>query len=598
MKGGLLTRRDFFKDGRYNTDILQEHFQHGGLIEKETVITIIDEAKMLLIKEPNMVEVEENALIFGDIHGNYFNFLNILNDAQWVNLSHVKVFLGDYVDRGKYSTETMITLLCLKINSPEGVILLRGNHESAAMTHIFGFERECTWKYDSGVYNKFIELFRTLPLCVYLSLPLGNFFLCHGGLSPSLHSVNQIKLIDRFREIPEIGVFSDMLWSDPLMYETYDEKYENGEINDDWFDVTYLHNDSRDCSYFYGYEAIVTFLENNDLRALIRAHECVDGVQQYDFESDDHIPIMFTVFSSAGYNGTNRGGSIFMGDDGMKVKLYGYTDPVFKDPFYFDTFNYSLQAFFDQFQGICGQMMLYMFDVQEEDKEEDITKTLEQLDSSLSNTLHPFTIESFEKDKETKESVNDTSENKVIIEKKYIPDKCEQKVEQKVKLPEPKFVKKSEETPLQNQIEALQKRQNNRKVVVTNSCVNAPLINTNKNIQPSSRIDMVNKTSSLASSQENDISSLPSTNIILGNTERKLFMSLTGFEKKKSGFKNRLNKFYESAPPTLAQLREYWNKSLKESQSSKETPMDSSKNSLNSSESDLISKHLVFNFDN
>ncbi|ELP93204.1 Ser/Thr phosphatase family protein, partial [Entamoeba invadens IP1] len=145
----FINRDQFYKNGRYDLDLLEEHYTHGGSVDKSTVSTIITEAVQLLKKEPNMVELNEKVLVFGDIHGNYFNFLNILNDDQWKEIDHVKVFLGDYVDRGKYSVETMITLICMKINEPDKVVLLRGNHESLSMTHIFGFEREWVWKYNS-----------------------------------------------------------------------------------------------------------------------------------------------------------------------------------------------------------------------------------------------------------------------------------------------------------------------------------------------------------------------------------------------------------------------------------------------------------------
>ncbi|ELP93223.1 serine/threonine protein phosphatase 2B catalytic subunit A1, putative [Entamoeba invadens IP1] len=544
MENTHFNHKEFYINGKYDLDILEEHFQHGEMVSKEALLTIISKAKTIFRSEPNMVGLNKRTVVFGDIHGNYFNFLNILNDDQWKEIDHVKVFLGDYVDRGKYSVETMITLICMKINEPDKVVLLRGNHESLSMTHIFGFERECVWKYNSTIYNEFIELFKTLPLCVLLSLSLGNFFLCHGGISPSLQFIDQLQQINRFVEVPDTGVFCDLLWSDPLQYEVYDEKYENGDINDDWFDVNYLPNKSRECSYFYGYNAVVNFLQDNDLRAIIRAHECVDGVQQHDFENEDQIPIMFTVFSSAGYNGNNKAGAMLIKDEGMTVKLYSYQEPRFKQPFQADAFYLSLETFVDQLQTIFGQMMLCLFDVQEEDKE--IERGTDELLQSLETKLA-----------EAQVLINDIEESSEDY----------QTVEQI-----------GEDNTLQNQMEVFQKRQKDRK------CIVMPLISTlNNETLPSPKIIVKESLTDTCRSSENT-SSVPSTIVVLGNPENKSFMSLNSGEKKKSTLKSRFEKYYDSVPPTLAQLREYWNKSLKESikSTSPILPIESEK-SLNAS---------------
>lgn len=111
------------------------------------------------------------------------------------------LFLGDYVDRGSYSIEVVIFLYCLKINFPNEVKMLRGNHESRAMTEHFTFREEVLRKYggDESVYEYFIESFEALPIAADVN---GDYLCMHGGISPELATVEDINRIDRFIEPP------------------------------------------------------------------------------------------------------------------------------------------------------------------------------------------------------------------------------------------------------------------------------------------------------------------------------------------------------------------------------------------------------------
>ena len=372
MSNKYLTKQDFFINGKYDLEKLKIHFLHGGAIESQTLHSIISNSMSIFQLERNIIEIDDTALIFGDLHGNYFNLLQILDDPQWNEIEHTKIFLGDYVDRGQFSTECMITLLCMKLNNPNGIYLLRGNHESLSMTHAFGFEKECLWKYDKQMYIHFIRLFQTLPICGVLRREVGNFFLCHGGISPLLNSLRDIDRINRFQEPGDFGVFRDLLWADPLQYEVYEEKYDEGEVDDDWFDVDFLDNTVRNCSFFFGYKSVLRFLQNNNLRAIIRAHECVDGISLYDYEHEDGSPLVFTAFSSAGYNEDNRGGALCVTNSGMKVQLYEYEECQFDLPLYTNVFKFSFPRLFDELQSICDELMILSFNVFEDDYEEDI----------------------------------------------------------------------------------------------------------------------------------------------------------------------------------------------------------------------------------
>lgn len=119
----------------------------------------------------------------------------------------------DFVDRGFYSVETFLLLLALKVRYPDRITLIRGNHESRQITQVYGFYDECVRKYGSiTVWRYCTEIFDYLSLSALID---GKIFCVHGGLSPSIQTLDQIRLIDRKQEVPHDGPMCDLLWSDP-----------------------------------------------------------------------------------------------------------------------------------------------------------------------------------------------------------------------------------------------------------------------------------------------------------------------------------------------------------------------------------------------
>ena len=168
------------------------------------------------------------------------------------------LFLGDYVDRGEYSIEVLIYLFAMKINYPGQVTLLRGNHESRAMTEHFTFREEVLEKYnnDEELYTLFLESFESMPL----SALVNSDYLCmHGGISPQLNQIEDINAINRFTEPGLKGFLCDLLWSDPCGdKEASHYKWKN--------------NKERECSFKFGLEPAKKVVRDNNLISIIRAH--------------------------------------------------------------------------------------------------------------------------------------------------------------------------------------------------------------------------------------------------------------------------------------------------------------------------------------
>lgn len=211
------------------------------------------------MKESNVVHIKSPVTVVGDIHGQFWDMLEIFKiggpcpDTNYL-------FLGDYVDRGLFSVETISLLVCYKLRWPNRVHLIRGNHESRGVTQSYGFYTECHRKYGSAsVWHYFTDLFDFLTLSVVIN---DDIFCVHGGLSPSIHSIDQIKVIDRFREIPHEGPMADLVWSDP-------------DPDRDEFFLS-----PRGAGYTFGAAVVSKFLHVNSMSHILRAHQlCQEGYQ-------------------------------------------------------------------------------------------------------------------------------------------------------------------------------------------------------------------------------------------------------------------------------------------------------------------------------
>ena len=131
--------------------------------------------------------------ICGDIHGQYYDLLRLFEYGGFPPEANY-LFLGDYVDRGKQSLETICLLLAYKIKYPENFFVLRGNHECASINRIYGFYDECKRRYNIKLWKTFTDCFNCLPIAAIIDEKI---FTMHGGLSPDLNSMEQIRRVMR-----------------------------------------------------------------------------------------------------------------------------------------------------------------------------------------------------------------------------------------------------------------------------------------------------------------------------------------------------------------------------------------------------------------
>ncbi|XP_054801801.1 serine/threonine-protein phosphatase PP1 [Prosopis cineraria] len=248
-------------------------------------------ARQIFLSQPNLLDLRAPIRICGDIHGQYQDLLRLFEYGGYPPAANY-LFLGDYVDRGKQSLETICLLLAYKIRYPDKIHLLRGNHEDAKINRIYGFYDECKRRFNVRLWKIFTDCFNCLPVAALIDSKI----LCmHGGLSPELHTLDQIKQITRPTEIPDSGFLCDLLWSDP------DPTIEGWAESD------------RGVSCTFGPDAVRDFLDKNDLDLICRGHQVVeDGYEFFAKRS------LVTIFSAPNYGGEfDNAGALLSVDESL-----------------------------------------------------------------------------------------------------------------------------------------------------------------------------------------------------------------------------------------------------------------------------------------
>lgn len=305
-------------------NIVRQHFLSMGRLSSKQAMKVLYDAMEILKKEPNVLRISKPAFVLGDIHGQFFDLINILETIDLKKNS--VVFLGDYVDRGFYSTEVYLYLLLLKTTFPDNVFLLRGNHESKIMTSKFTYRNECISKYDDKMYSLCIDSFMTLPVAAIIQ---ERVFCVHGGISKDAMTIDEINALDRFQELNIVGPLCDLLWSDPHPDFTESEN-------------SFVPNKQRKCAYYYNYDDVVEFLSKNNLKCIVRGHEVViDGFLCYKTYFD--TPSVITIFSAPNYCDSykNKGAILYVEDDSLDIKTFRNVSKPFLLPNNMDGINWS-----------------------------------------------------------------------------------------------------------------------------------------------------------------------------------------------------------------------------------------------------------------
>ena len=246
-------------------------------VNDQELSTLCSMAKQVFMSQSSLIEVTPPIVVCGDIHGQYSDLLRIFDKNGFppeVNY----LFLGDYVDRGRQNIETICLMFCLKIKYPENFFMLRGNHECPAINRVYGFYEECNRRYKSvRLWSAFQDTFNWMPLCGLIG---GRILCMHGGLSPHLQSLDQLRQLPRPQDPPNPSMGIDLLWADP----------------DQW--VKGWQANTRGVSYVFGQDVVMDACQRLDIDLIARAHQVVqDG---YEFFASKR---MVTIFSAPHYCG-------------------------------------------------------------------------------------------------------------------------------------------------------------------------------------------------------------------------------------------------------------------------------------------------------
>lgn len=288
---------------------MMERFKSQQKLHVKYALMIMLSAKKIMDALPNIVDVPvlpgEKITVCGDVHGQYYDLANAIFSRNGLpSKENPYVFNGDFVDRGSFSVEVILTLLALKVWNPACIHLTRGNHESQNMNKIYGFEGEVRAKYTNTVFQLFSELFQSLPLAYVLdgkttgATDGKRAFIVHGGLfSRDGVTLQELQELNRHCE-PDAGLMAEMLWSDPQ-------------------DTPGWGQSKRGIGVAFGPDVTHRFLDGNGLDLVVRSHEMKD--EGYEVGADGRL---ITIFSAPNYcDQMGNKGAYILFDHTMEAKF-------------------------------------------------------------------------------------------------------------------------------------------------------------------------------------------------------------------------------------------------------------------------------------
>lgn len=282
---------------------LMNQFKDQKKLHKKYVTQMLIDIRNMLLQTPTLVDIDvpegNQITVCGDTHGQFYDLCNIFELGGLPSEKNPYLFNGDFVDRGSFSVEVILTLLAFKLLYPNHLHLARGNHESKSMNRMYGFEGEVKAKYSESIYELFAAIFCLLPLAHLLNKKV---LVIHGGLfSDDNVTLEDIRKLDRNIEPPDSGIMSELLWSDPQPYP--------GRAPS-----------KRGVGLAFGPDITEKFLKLNNLSLIVRSHEVKD--EGYALE---HGGKVITIFSAPNYCDQvgNKGAFIRFGYD-MEPKFTTY----------------------------------------------------------------------------------------------------------------------------------------------------------------------------------------------------------------------------------------------------------------------------------
>jgi protein phosphatase len=241
-----------------------------------------------------LLSISTPVVVVGDIHGHILDLFRTFG-ALGIPPERSYLFLGDLVDRGEFSTETLVLVFLLKVLFPSNTFIIRGNHEFREMTKQSGFRSEVRSIYDSAdAEGRIHEAFAWIPICAVV---FGTVFCVHGGIGPSVTDLRQLADIPRPLHSYREEVVKSLLWSDPCPY------------------VDGFETCARGLAYYFDVGALENFLDHSCFSAMVRGHECVAGGVETACNG-----WLFTVFGASNYCGReqNKSGALIVGAGGVR----------------------------------------------------------------------------------------------------------------------------------------------------------------------------------------------------------------------------------------------------------------------------------------
>lgn len=236
------------------------------------------------------IVTDTKTIFIGDVHGVlqvilfHFMFNGCFDNGQKY------VFLGDIVDRGNDSLECLSLLMLLKMIYPKQIYLIRGNHETRNIYVVYGLGMEITKKFKDDIYQSNTAVLdridRMIAMMAIVVIVDKIIFCVHGCPSeytPNIQRLEEIPTDSANRSDADENIIDSLLWSDPI-----DKDYIMSEIS------------SRGMGYEVPIPLVLEYLKKNNLKMLVRAHQCVMEGYQVDRNQ------IMTLFGQPNYCGSTR----------------------------------------------------------------------------------------------------------------------------------------------------------------------------------------------------------------------------------------------------------------------------------------------------